>query len=82
MTRVAHGKTRLRITSNINFRKSCWGVIKSKGVFEGMVSLNIRVRYVVLFFLDLIEKNAGDGVKTHYNHLGELHEMYKYLKLL
>lgn len=32
-------------------------------------------------FLDLIEKNAGDGVRTHYNHLGELRVMYKYLKL-
>lgn len=82
MTRVAHDKTRLRITSNINFRKSCWGVIKSECVFEVMVSLNIYIRDVVLYYLDLIEKNAGDGVKTYYNHLGELCVMYKYLKLL
>ena len=31
MTRVAHDKTRLRITANINFKKSCWGVVKSEG---------------------------------------------------
>lgn len=24
-----------------------------------------------LFFIDLIEKNAGDGVRSFYNHLGE-----------
>jgi hypothetical protein len=46
LTRVAHDKTRLRITANINFRKSCWGVVKN-----------------------LIEKNAGDGVRSFYNHL-------------
>ncbi|CAI8027733.1 Protein Aster-B [Geodia barretti] len=46
MTRVAHDKMRLRITANINYRKSCWGVVKN-----------------------LIEKNAGDGLRSYYNHL-------------
>ncbi len=31
MTRVAHNRTRLRVTSNICFRKNCWGVVKSNG---------------------------------------------------
>ena len=30
MTRVAHDKTRLRVTGNICFKKNCWGVVKSK----------------------------------------------------
>ena len=34
MTRVAHDKSRLRITANINYRKSCWGVIKSESVVD------------------------------------------------
>lgn len=46
MTRVAHNKTRLRVTSNICFKKNCWGVVKN-----------------------LIERNAGDGLRSYYNHL-------------
>ncbi len=29
VTRVAHNKTRLRVTANIKFKKSCWGLVKS-----------------------------------------------------
>lgn len=29
VTRVAHKKTRLRVTANIKFKKSCWGLVKS-----------------------------------------------------
>lgn len=43
--------------------------------------MNIYIRGVVLCFSDLIEKNASDGVRTHYNHLGELRQMYEYLTL-
>ncbi|XP_019852961.1 PREDICTED: GRAM domain-containing protein 1B-like [Amphimedon queenslandica] len=46
MTRVAHNKTRLRVTGNICFKKNCWGVVKN-----------------------LIERNAGDGLRSYYSHL-------------
>ena len=37
MTCVAHNRTRLRVTSNICFKKNCWGVVKSKrGREEGV----------------------------------------------
>jgi hypothetical protein len=48
MTRVAHNQTRLRVTSNICFKKNCWGVVKN-----------------------LIERNAGDGLRSYYSHLGK-----------
>ena len=30
ITRVTHNQTRLRITANIKFKKTCWGLVKSK----------------------------------------------------
>jgi len=53
MTRVAHDKTRVRITANINFKKSCWGLVKN-----------------------LIERNAGDGVRSYFNHLDQFLKEY------
>ena len=46
MTRVSHDKARLRITSNICFKKNCWGLVKSKTQnYTPHVIINVIVSY-------------------------------------
>ena len=53
MTRVAHNKTRLRVTANINFRKSCWGVVKSQSVC-------VCVCVCVSLYVNVFLRGGGD----------------------
>ena len=65
MTRVTHNQTRLRITANIKFKKTCWGLVKSKcGKCRVYVWCRMYTMYIYMYTMvtwKVLEKPQWSG---------------------